>query len=129
MMRNLLFFALILTASASAPDGAWAQPATVGVELSNFKFNPAAIQLSAGAPTTLHLQNASGGGHNFSAPEFFAAAKIDPRSAALVRRGTVEVPGHGAVDVSLVPAAGTYKLKCSHAFHSTFGMTGTITVR
>ena len=124
MPRNLMF-ALLLGASAAVQ----AQPAVVTVRLSNFSFTPNSIQLGAGAPATLILQNASHGGHNFSAPEFFAAARIDPKSAALVRNGTVEVPGGGAVNVSLVPAAGSYRLKCTHTLHSTFGMKGTILVR
>ncbi len=124
-MRKFLGFGLFLAVSAVAP----AQPALVSVELSNFKFTPNAIQLRAGAPVTLHLQNASGGGHNFSAPEFFAAARLDPRSATLVRNGTVEIPGRGAVNIALVPAAGSYRVKCTHTLHSTFGMKGTIVVR
>ena len=123
-MHKLLFLALLLGGPATAQA-----PAAVAVQLSNFKFNPNAIQLSAGAPVVLHLQNASSGGHSFSAPEFFAAARIDPKSAALVHAGTVDVPGHATVDVSLVPSAGTYRLRCTHPLHSTFGMTGTINVR
>jgi plastocyanin len=106
-----------------------AQPGVVTVQLSNFKFVPGMIQLRAGTPTILRLQNASGGGHNFSAPEFFAAARVEASSVAAIRNGTVEVPRRGAVDISLVPAAGSYKLKCTHTFHSTFGMKGTILVR
>jgi plastocyanin len=123
-MPRFLISALLLC----APVAAYAQPAVVTIELSNFSFAPNSVQLRAGAPTTLHLQNASRGGHNFSAPEFFAAARIDPRSAAIVRNGTVEVPAHGTVNVTLVPAAGSYRLKCTHTLHSTFGMKGKILV-
>jgi plastocyanin len=124
-MRKSVSFGLFLALSASAS----AQTAVVPVELSNFKFTPNIIQLRAGEPVTLHLQNASGGGHNFSAPEFFAAARLDARSAALVRNGTVEIPGSDAVNITLVPAAGSYRVKCSHTLHSAFGMKGTIAVR
>jgi uncharacterized cupredoxin-like copper-binding protein len=124
-MHRFLAFGLGLAVSAAST----AQPAVVSVQLSNFKFTPPAIELRAGVPALLHLQNASGGGHNFSAPEFFAAARVDARSAALVRNGKVEIPGHGAVDIALVPAAGRYPLKCTHTFHSTFGMNGSILVR
>ena len=124
-MRKLIGFSLLVAAAAAAS----AQPAVVPVELSNFKFVPNAIQLRAGTPVTLHLQNAGGGGHSFSAPAFFAAARLDPRSAGLVHDGMVDVPGRGAVNIALVPAAGTYKLKCTHTLHAAFGMTGTIVVR
>ena len=120
--------ALALGLLALSPVSATAQPASVAVQLSNFKFAPAAIALRAGQPVTLHLQNASGSGHNFSAPQFFASAKVDPRSAALIHNGTVELKGHQSVDISLVPAAGNYPLKCSHGLHSAFGMRGRITV-
>jgi plastocyanin len=124
-MRKLVGFGLFLAVSSAAP----AQPVAVSIELSNFKFAPNPIQLRAGAPITLHLQNTASGGHSFSAPAFFAAARIEPRSAALVHDGMVDVPANRAVDVALVPAAGSYKLKCTHTFHSTFGMKGTIVVR
>lgn len=124
-MNKYLISVLLLGASVAVH----AQPAVMTVALSNFSFSPNAIQLRAGVPTTLHLQNSSRGGHNFSAPEFFAAARIDPKSASYVRNGTVEVPGHGAVNVTLVPTAGSYRLKCTHTLHSTFGMKGNILVR
>jgi plastocyanin len=123
-MHKVLISALLLGAAAAAS----AQPAAVTVRLSNFSFNPNTIRLKAGAPATLRIQNASRGGHNFSAPEFFAAARIDPKSAAFVRKGAVEVPGGRTVDVTLVPSAGTYRLKCTHTLHSTFGMKGMIFV-
>lgn len=106
-----------------------AQPAVAIVNLANFSFTPAQLDLRANTPTVLQLRNNSSGGHNFSAPAFFAAARIDPASAALVRGGKVEIPGRSTVRIQLIPAAGQYPLKCSHAFHSTFGMKGTIIVR
>jgi len=118
---------LILLAALSSPLAA--QPLPVQVDLANFKFTPAQINLSANVPVILQLRNDSSGGHSFTAPAFFAAAKIDPASAALIRSGHVEVPAHSTVQVGLTPSAGQYPLKCSHAFHASFGMTGTIIVR
>jgi plastocyanin len=105
------------------------QPTVVTVQLANFNFTPAQLALRANTPTVLQLRNNASGGHNFSAPAFFAAARIDPASAALVRDGKVEIPGHTNVQVVLTPAAGQYPLKCSHTLHSAFGMKGTIFVR
>jgi plastocyanin len=87
------------------------------------------VQLRAGAPTILHLVNTAGGGHSFSAPQFFASAKLAPASRSLVKDGTVQVPKHSAVDIALTPAAGQYPLKCTHTLHAAFGMKGTIIVR
>jgi uncharacterized cupredoxin-like copper-binding protein len=120
--------AFIFLAAISLTPAA-AAPAVTGVNLANFSFTPMTIQLRAGVPTVLRLHNASGGGHNFSAPQFFAASQIQPQSAALVRKGKVEVPGGATVDIALTPRAGQYPLKCSHPFHATFGMKGTIIVR
>jgi plastocyanin len=126
-MKTLLGFAIALAAASPAVSQA-PQPATVSVTLSNFKFNPAELQMQAGVPTVLHLVNTASGGHNFTAPEFFAAAKIAPASQALVREGKIEVPKHSALDVTLTPVAGKYSLKCTHMLHSSFGMNGSITV-
>ncbi len=106
-----------------------AQPAVATVDLANFSFTPAQLQLRANTPTVLQLRNNASGGHNFSAPAFFAAAHVAPASAALVQGGKVEIPSHSTVSVELIPAAGQYPLKCSHTLHSTFGMKGTIIVR
>ena len=84
--------------------------------------------MRAGQPVALVLANLASGGHDFSAPEFFAAARVDPADAALVKDGEVDVPSKSTVTVHLVPAAGTYKLTCTHTMHAMFGMKGTITV-
>lgn len=127
-MKTLLAIAMALAAAAPA-IGQAPRPAAVSVAMENFKFEPNTVQLRAGVPTILHLVNTAGGGHNFTAPQFFAAAKIAPGSQALVRGGTVEVPKHSAVDVEVTPAAGNYPLKCTHTLHAAFGMKGTIQVR
>ena len=124
MLRTLSLAVLV---SLAAP--ALAQTSTTTVDLTDFKFTPMQIQLQANAPTILQLRNDSGGGHSFSAPALFAAARVDPASAGLISKGKIEVPAHATVQVALTPAAGQYPLKCSHPFHATLGMTGTITVR
>jgi len=108
-----------------------AAPAAVGeqrVELSSFDFTPHDLHLRAGQPTTLVLANVASGGHDFAAPEFFAAARVDPNDAALIDEGEIEVPARSTRTVHLVPAAGIYKLTCTHTFHAAFGMKGTIVV-
>ena len=128
-MKTLLAIASIVLVPAASAIAQAPQPATVTVTMQNFKFDPSAIQLRAGAPTILHLVNTAGGGHSFSAPQFFAAAKVAPASRVLVRDGTVQVPKHSAIDIALTPAAGQYPLKCTHTLHAAFGMKGTIVVR
>lgn len=120
--------ALALAAPAAAqPD--WSHAQRVTIALSSFKFAPATLQLRAGQPVVLHLENTGSGGHDFSAPAFFKAAQLRPQDAAKLTGGAVDVDGHGSVDITLVPAAGTYALRCTHAFHTMFGMKGSIVVR
>ena len=98
------------------------------IELSNFDFSPHEIHLRAGQATTLVLENVASGAHDFAAPEFFAAARLEPGDAALVDDGEVDVPARSTRTLHLVPAAGTYKLTCTHMMHAMFGMKGTIVV-
>jgi uncharacterized cupredoxin-like copper-binding protein len=118
--------ALIL-ALLTIPSFAAAQPAprTVEVRLSSFDFTPNEIRLRAGEPVILHLVNSGRGGHNFAAPEFFAAAS---GVSGPIHDGKVEVGSHGSIDVRLTPARGHYRLRCTHSLHTAFGMTGDITV-
>lgn len=118
-MRALIL--AVLLASTAFQDA----PRTVVVRLSSFDFTPEVIRLRAGRPVVLHLVNSGRGGHNFAAPQFFAAAA---GVSGPVVNGTVEVPGRQSVHVRLTPARGTYRLRCTHRLHSTFGMRGEIAV-
>ena len=125
-MRRFAFAALAILASAPAV----AQPAALEVRLSNFKFEPRTIELMAGRDYVLALTNDSGGGHNFTAREIFAAATIAAADRGAIANGTVEVPGHQRRTIRLRAASpGTYKVKCTHTLHGTFGMRGEIVVR
>jgi plastocyanin len=125
---RLLAFAFCLApaaaAEAQAPD--WAHARRVEVKLSSFDFTPSTLHLRAGRPVILHLVNTGSGGHDFTAPAFFAAARV--RSQDRRPAGSIELRGHRSVAIGLVPKVGNYPLKCSHAFHKAFGMTGRIVV-
>lgn len=128
-MRKLLLPFLLAALSVSAPaQTGFANPARAEVALSSFDFTPSTIRLRAGQPVTLHLRNTSGGGHNFAARQFFESARLAPGMAARIRRGAVEVRSRQSVEITLVPTAGRYRLRCTHTLHSTFGMTGEIVV-
>lgn len=123
-MRAFTLLPLLLALPAAALAQA---PGTVEVRLTNFDFTPKTIHLHAGQPVTLRLVNPGNGGHDFSAPQFFAAASIAGGNAA-IQRGAIEVNGHQTVSVQLTPARGTYRLRCTHRLHSAFGMHGQIVV-
>lgn len=100
----------------------------VEVKLSNFDFTPSAIRLDAGKAYALHIVDTASGGHDFTAPEFFAASKVSPEDVASVRDGQVELAGGQSATIHLIPSAGTYSLVCTHTGHALLGMKGTIVV-
>jgi plastocyanin len=130
MSRLALCFAAVaasavyIAPAVAQPD--WRDAQRVEVKLDSFSFTPSTIHLRAGQPVVLHLVNVSSGGHDFAAKEFFAAATMrDPGAAP---GGRVELGKHESRDIALVPRAGRYSLKCTHAFHKMFGMSGEIVV-
>jgi uncharacterized cupredoxin-like copper-binding protein len=127
---NRTCLALLAACIAATPAAAqdWGHAQRVEVRLANFSFTPKVIHLKAGQPIVLHLVNTASGGHDFTAPRFFAAATMRPQDRGLVEEGSVEFRGHQTRDVAVVPKAGRYPLKCGHSFHKTFGMSGEIVV-
>ena len=122
-MTALRFLALLLAAATPATASPYA---IQRVDLANFRFMPRQVELVANRPVTLVLLERVHGGHDFTAPEFFASARI---IAGAAPGGKIAMPGRATRSVTLVPRAGTYRLHCSHFLHSSFGMTGTIVVR
>ena len=106
----------------------WAAgPETVTVHLSSFTFTPDQFHLHSGIAVVLHIVNDSSGGHNFSAPELFAASAF-PGSLP-PPEGKIELDRKQSVDVAFVPRTpGRYEVRCTHFLHSLFGMTATIIV-
>jgi plastocyanin len=130
-MSRLALYAAAIAVSAAYAVPAVAQPdwhdaRRVEVKLDSFSFTPSTIHLRAGQPVVLHLVNVSSGGHDFAAKEFFAAATM--RDPGAVPGGRVELGKHESRDITLVPRAGSYPVKCTHPFHKMFGMSGDIVV-
>jgi plastocyanin len=132
-MRHLLIGLSLACPGTLMPAAIWAQGlpttgiATATVQLSNFAFEPEEIRLRTGVPVRLLLVNESSGGHNFSAPGFFAASQFPTGSAPPA--GVIDVPARGRVEVTVVPVTpGTYRVECTHFLHALFGMTGRIIV-
>ena len=113
-----------------AVDAQVAAPRFVSVELSNFEFSPSSLTFDHGRTYRLHLTNTSSGGHDFTAPEFFADSTIYKGDREFVADGKIRLGGGQSVDITLTPQEpGTYELHCSHFMHGAFGMRGTISVR
>lgn len=105
----------------------WTSATTAQVTLKSFNFDPETVRLKAGKPLKLTLRDVDGG-HTFTAPEFFAAARIAPEDANGVADGEIELHEGDVVTLRLIPAAGRYKLVCTHTGHAALGMTGEIVV-
>lgn len=126
----LLFALTSLSIPVAAQEPNWADARRVAIALSSFKYEPATIGLEHGRPYVLRFVNTAGGGHDFVAKRFFAAARIAPADRATVKDGAIDLGGGETVEVRLIaPAAGSYEVHCSHFLHSTFGMKGRIEVR
>jgi plastocyanin len=127
--RRCATAAALLAALGCGAAAAQPPAQTIAIEMSNFRYSPAMIRLEHGHKYRLHFVNRSGGGHDFTAGAFFGAAEIDPADRAKINRGGVSLRGHEEKSISLTaPAAGRYKVRCSHFMHSTFGMNGEIVV-
>ena len=70
--------------------------------------------------------------HAFSLESWFCLQDTAGRSTLFsstsARRFMVTIADGSFVEISLTPAAGEYKLKCTHTLHSGLGMTGKILV-
>ena len=122
---RLMAAAAVLPLVLLAP-GAQAQPtAQLTVEVYNFGFGPSPIHLRTGQPVTLNFVNRSGSSHDFTAPSFFANSRI---TAGAAPDGEIELSGHAARSITLVPRAGRYPAHCSHFLHKQMGMNDTIIV-
>ena len=114
--------AMPLSLAAPVP----AQPAGQTVVVWSYNFSPKPLSLSAGRPVTLTFVNRSGSGHDFTAPRFFASARILAGSAP---DGEIELLPHESKTVRLIPAAGVYQAHCTHFLHKQLGMTDQIIVQ
>ena len=123
-ISRLFAAAAALTPIFLAP-AAVAQPAQLTVDVYSFGFGPRPIHLRAGQPVTLNFVNRSGSGHDFTARAFFAGSRILSGSAP---DGEIELSGHAARSITLVPRAGRYAAHCSHFLHKQMGMQDVIIV-
>jgi plastocyanin len=125
---GLAVFLTPLSGSAQQTKAPANEAKTITVRLSSFAFTPDHLRLKAGVPVRLRLVNESNGGHDFSAPAFFAASRPLPNSWS-PPDGDVAVGSNKTVEIALVPRTpGTYRVECTHFLHSLFGMHGTVEV-
>jgi plastocyanin len=116
----------IVAAAASSAQAPVAAPVQQ-ILLYSYGYTPSPIVLAAGKPVTLTFVNRAGKSHDFTAPKFFASSRI---LAGHVERGEeIELNGGQSASVTLIPAAGEFRVRCSKPFHTMLGMSGKIIVR
>lgn len=120
-IRTLATAALILSTAAAAQ-----RTPVQTIALYSYGYAPNPIRLAAGRPVMLHFVNRAGNGHDFTAPRFFSSSRI---LAGHVMEGEVHLRSGASTSVTLVPAAGRYKVHCSRFFHKQLGMKGEILVQ
>ena len=117
-----------ITPQVAGGDVVFARAQAVEVKLSSYHFDPNPVRLKAGQPYALKLVNAASKDHTFTAPEFFAAAKVAPADAQRIAGGQIELKPGAATVLHLVPAAGEYGLVCTEVGHAALGMHAKIIV-
>jgi len=115
-------------AAIAAPAVDWSKPQIIRMELADNRFIPDHLTFRHGVTYRLHLVNTGKDLHEFTAPQFFAAAVVrDPAKLANGGQEVVLHPGETA-EIDLLPQrAGKYDLTC--ADHDWDGMVGSIEVQ
>ncbi len=126
MIRNVAKLCLLtmlgMCCGAAAPD-----TVTIDVTMVDYKFVPDHLTLQHGVHYRLHLENHGKETHEFTAPVFFATAKIDNPNVLNREHTEIVMQPGDTKDVFLTPGKpGTYDLRC--ADHDWHGMVGGITV-
>ncbi|HYG88824.1 MAG TPA: cupredoxin domain-containing protein [Azospirillum sp.] len=120
-------------AQVAAAD--WSKARSQTVKLDEFSFAPENLVFERGQPYRLNLENIGQRSHTFTSEGFFkdiAVRRVTTPQSTIETPALVnlDVPAHQTYVVEFVPvAAGTFDLECDKPLHSTFGMTGKITVR
>jgi uncharacterized cupredoxin-like copper-binding protein len=123
VIKLYLLVVLALCLGAAAPD-----PTTLNVTMIDYKFQPDHLTFQHGVHYQLHLENHGKETHEFTAPVFFASAKIDNPDVLNRDRTEIVMQPGDAKDLFLTPGKpGTYDLRC--ADHDWNGMVGGITVQ
>jgi uncharacterized cupredoxin-like copper-binding protein len=113
--------------AALLPSAAAASPVQVAVRLGEYAFAPNHMVFRHGVAYRLHLENAGKEFHEFTAPRFLKAIRIESPGVVDRERTQIDLPPGAKKDLDFVaPRPGRYRLWC--ADHDWAGMTGDIRV-
>ena len=120
--------ALVLAAPAAAQEPEWRTAPEYDVMLRPFAIDPAEIRLRAGAPVRLRFVTSGHGRYSFSAPLFFANARLRSGDDEAVAGGTIVLGPGERRTIALVPRAGRYGARSRNFFQAMMGMAADIVV-
>jgi uncharacterized cupredoxin-like copper-binding protein len=126
-LRGVLIAAAIcagLGEGVAAVD--WSGAQRVEVRMTEYRFIPSVLRFRHGTPYQLHLANVGKEGHDFTAPDFFAAVEVKDRGALNAGKSIYLRPGEATDIYFLAPTSGLFAPRC--ADHDWAGMTATIIV-
>ncbi len=133
MLRALcgLIVALAAVACGGGSETPTSAPTVGGdvltVDLSDFRFAPATITISAGSPIELRLRNSGSVVHNWTVLSSEITRETDFDDSLVLATGEVVA---GAQDLFTFepPPPGSYQVICTVATHFTQGMAGELIV-
>lgn len=133
IVAGILAGTLFLAACASQP-----RPQEVIVQASEFKFEPASVEVTAGTPVRMTLQNTGTVEHDFSVAEIpmVESAAASTPMAGHEMSGMEDVPqlhvaaamGQSATVEFTPTKAGSYDFACTVPGHKEAGMVGVLVV-
>jgi uncharacterized cupredoxin-like copper-binding protein len=127
-IAQIISIAVALVVPPSLLRAANSDPATINVVMIDYKFQPDHLTLQHGVPYRLHLENHGKETHEFTAPIFFAASKVDNPNVLNREHSEIVMQPGDVKDLFVTPGPpGAYDLRC--ADHDWNGMTGGITVQ
>jgi Cupredoxin-like domain len=127
-MRRLAFLIVIAALAIPASAQEWPRAPEYDVLLTSYDIQPEVIRLAAGEPVRLRFVNDSHQRHDFTAPDFFRAARLRGRDAALVQGGSIRVAPLSTRTIALIPRAGRYRVASRDLRQRLLGMQARIIV-
>ena len=127
-MRVIVLLLSLLLAAAPSAAQDWPSAPEYDVLLTSFEIQPAIIRLKAGEPVRLRFVNNSEQRHSFSAPGFFANARLRGRDRDRLKRGALVAAPLSETTIMLVPAPGRYQARGDNLFRRMLGMRAVILV-
>jgi plastocyanin len=128
MRKIALLASLILAAAPALAAPAPVKPQIVPVRMQDRTFRPQVIRMKGGVPTRIVLTNRDRTAHDFYAPDFFNAARINGRGVGALDKNRLTVRSGETRAITVIPRPGHYDLKSSKALDVASGMQGQILV-